>query len=325
MAISFTYGLFLVSLGLGSATYAKMEESAVQTAGGNLLIHADGFWASQGSDFIVRDAGPVIEHAQTAQGVDRVVPRVLINGLLSSPRGNSVVMLRGIDPALEGDLIKASDYLSEGTFLGGDDANPLVLGQQIVEELEVELGDRIVLTATDPDGEMVRALFELSGIVESGSDSLDQTVAFTSIAKAQESLGVGESDYTQIGLVLDDDSARFAARDEVEAALGPLADGLELLTWDEAIPDLKGYIEMDANFNYLFSLIIFVVVGFGIANTFLMIVMERIRELGLLGALGMRPGRIARLLLTETFLVATISLIIGFAFGFSLHLYLSKV
>ena len=101
--------------------------------------------------------------------------------------------------------------------------------------------------------------------------------------------------------------------------------GLEVLTWDEALPEMRSYIEVDANFNYIFSFVLFIVVAFGIANSFLMVVMERVREIGLLGALGLTPGRIGKLLLVETAFLALFAMSVGLAIGYSLHLYLAEV
>ena len=67
-----------------------------------------------------------------------------------------------------------ADDVTRGTFLEDERADPIVLGARIVEELELELGGRVVLTASRPDGEVTRALFHLTGVLETGTPSLDE-------------------------------------------------------------------------------------------------------------------------------------------------------
>jgi len=99
---------------------------------------------------------------------------------------------------------------------------------------------------------------------------------------------------------------------------------LEVLTWQEAVPEMVGFIEIDDAFLYIYLVVIFAIVAFAIANTFLMAVMERVREFGLLNALGLRGGGVARLLLTETFLMTCLAMAIGFVLGFAGHLAASR-
>lgn len=318
-AIACSLAMLLVSNGVQEDSYVKLEASALKTSGGSVLVHGDGYWQAQSGDIVLSGPDEVIAAAEGLDGVREAVPRVIVNGLLTSPRGNAAARLYGIDLEREAVLADPRRYLSEGDFFDADMDDPIVLGRGIVEQLELELGDRVVLTATDPDGEMVRALFHLSGILESGSDSVDDMLAYTTLERAQQAVGMDDA-VSQVGLVLDDDEARVAVRDALEAALGSRASDLELLTWDEAMPDLVGAIRLDRAFAWIYKLIVFVIVGFGIANTFLMVVLERVRELGLLGALGLRPGRVARLIVAEALYMGAVSALGGMALGGALHL-----
>ena len=316
-AIALTYAMFLLSLGIAAEIHGELEKAAIKMAGGNILVHGDGFWDAQTNEYLVDDPGGVIAAAERIDGVEAAVPRVLIAGLIRSTTSSAGVRLTGIQPDGEALLMDMRPYLIEGSFLDGDEADPLVLGIGLVEELEAELGDRLVLTATDPEGEVGSALFHLSGIVDTGSPTYNDTVALTTIGAAQAALGMGER-VTQIGLLIERDKARFEVRDALAAELSGGAT-IELLTWDEAMPEMRGYIEIDDNFNYIFSFVMFIVVAFGITNSFMMVVMERIRELGLLGALGLTPRRIGRMLVNETALLALFSMLVGLTLGFGFH------
>jgi ABC-type lipoprotein release transport system permease subunit len=323
VAISFTYALMLISMGINDATHRRMEEAAVRTAGGNLLVHGEGYWLNQGSDQLIETPEAVLAALAEVAPIQAVVPRVLVMGILSSPRGTAGVRLTGIDPVAEGQLVDLRRYLVAGSFLDGEARHPLLLGSGIVDELALELGDRVVLTATDPAGEVVRALFHLTGVLRTGTEMVDDGMAYTTIAAAREALGMGER-LTQIGVLIGDDARRGEVRAAMAARLEGV-DGLEVLTWDEAIPEMVGLIEIDDAFGYIYMIIIFVVVGFGIANTFLMSVLERVRELGLLAAIGLTPGRTVRMVLSEALLLAVLALALGFALGYAGHVYFRDV
>jgi ABC-type lipoprotein release transport system permease subunit len=323
MAISLSYGLLLFSWGLGDAAHSKMELAALKMAGGSILVHGEGYWASQTADFVVTEPDRVLEALEGIDGVERGIRRVIINGLLSSPRGASAVRLTGVSPDDEAQLTNLAPFIVEGTFLGAETDDPLVIGRGVATDLELELGDRVVLTATDPDGAVVTALFHLSGIFHTGAAGFDDFLAYTTVAVAQQAVGMVGS-VTQVGVVIRDDDDRYEVRAALLASLGGYAEGLEVITWDEAVPEMVGYIEVDDSFNYLYAVIIFIVVGFGIMNTFLMSVVERIRELGLLSALGLTPSRMLRLLFTEACLLGALSVAIGFSLGFAIHLYFAN-
>ena len=125
---------------------------------------------------------------------------------------------------------------------------------------------------------------------------------------------------TQIGIMAQEGFESDSVSAMVKAATGAGENGLEVLTWQEAIPEMVGFIEIDDAFLYIYLVVIFAIVAFAIANTFLMAVMERVREFGLLNALGLRGSGVAKLLLTETLLMTALAMSLGFALGFAGHL-----
>lgn len=319
-AISLSYALFLVSIGIAEGQYENMEKAAAESAGGSVLIHGKGYWDSQLNDIVIKDADALVETVRETPGVQAVARRVLVNGLLSTSAGATATRLQGVVPEAEGEFQNPARFVEDGVFLTGDEEAPLALGRGIVEDLEIELGDRVVLTATGPDGEMRRALFHLTGIIDTGFSSLDDAAAYTTVQAAQKAVGM-DGQLTQIG-VLAPGETRHQVRD---ALVDRLHDRYEVLTWDDAMPDLVGMIQLDAAFGDIYGFVVFIVVVFAVMNTFLMIVMERIREFGLLNAIGLTPRQIALLLLLESICLAVVSIVIGFAIGFGLHLYLAEV
>jgi ABC-type lipoprotein release transport system permease subunit len=321
-AITLSFALLLTTFGISDATYRQMLDAAVKTAGGSVLVHALGWQRSRAGDLLVGDPDKVMATARSLPGVRSVIPRLIIQGLLSSPRGAESVRLVGEDPQAEAVLLDLAPFVAQGTFIAQGDAQPLVVGHKLAEKLGLKLGDRTVLTVADPKGDLSRALFHVSGILRPHS-GLDSGVAFTSMAAAAQAVGAG-SRRTEIGLVLWNDDMRAEVAHRLRTALAGNTNPLEVLTWEQALPDLLGAIRADKSFAWLFGVVVFIIMGFGIANTFLMSVLERVRELGLLAALGLTPARIARLLLAETAVLTSLSVALGYLLALMLHFYLSR-
>lgn len=317
-AVGLPYAMMIVSFGFIGDFLRKMEERSAETVGGTVLVHGEGYWNARSNDIVIDDAERVRESVAAAEEVRAAIPRVLVSGMLSSSRGAKGVQLRGIDPERQAKLRDLSPYVVEGAFLSEDDERPIVLGAGLVETLEVELGDKVVLTASDRDGEVARFLFRLRGVVETGSPKLDDAAAFTRLGVAQEALGL-EDGVHQIGVV----STAGVESGEVAASVRGAVDGggadLEVLTWQEAMPEMVSYLSIERAGMNMMLIIVFVIVSFVIANTFLMSVMERVREFGLFSALGLDDRRIAQMVFLETAVLTGIAIGIGLVLGLAGH------
>jgi ABC-type lipoprotein release transport system permease subunit len=319
-AVAFSYGLCLFSMGIGDDGHQQMLDQAVEGAGGDVLVHADGYWDSKSGDLVIQEGGAIVSAVQEVPGVDAAIPRMIINGLVSSASGTRPLLLQGIDTDREPALRDFAEDVDYGAYLTSSDRDdPLILGVVIVEKLDLELGDRVVLTATQPDGEITRALFHLTGIIETGFQEVDEMVGLTTLEAAQNAVAAGGM-LTQVGVVMDEGLVSDTVAARIRSALGSRGGDLEVLTWQEAVPDMVGFIEVDDAFLYIYLVVIFAIVAFAIANTFLMAVMERVREFGLLNALGLRGRGVAGVLLTETFLMTALAMAIGFILGYAGHL-----
>jgi len=317
-AVALTYALGLVGMGMGDDAHQRMLREAIIAAGGDVIVHGDGYWDTRGSDRVIPNADAVLERVSAVEGVEAAMPRVIVNGLVATSAGARPVLLQGVDPARERALRDIAEDLTAGTFLEDERSDPLVLGARIVKKLEIELGDRVVLTASQPDGELTRALFHLTGVIETGTRELDDFLAYTTVDAARRAVAM-EGMLTQIGVLAHgEDGVQLAAA--IGAEVNAEVNGLEVLSWRDAVPEMVGFIELDDAFGYIYMVVILLVVLFSITNTFLMAVMERVRELGLLAALGLRAPRIGRLLLWETVLMTAVAMTIGFALGLGGHL-----
>jgi ABC-type lipoprotein release transport system permease subunit len=323
-AVTLSYAMVLAAMGMGDDQHQQMLDAAVEGAGGDVLVHGEGYWEARSGDLLIDGAQRVVEAVRSVEGVAHVLPRVAIDGLLSTAVGNRPVQLLGIRPEVEAALRDVEADVVEGERLGETDIRaPLLIGAPVAEELEVEPGDRVVLTATGADGELTRALFHVAGIVRSGRADLDEVLAWTTLEAAGDALGL-QDQLVQLGVLVESGVEPDRVQDGIRAVLPDGGEGLEVLTWREALPEMVGFIEIDDAFLYVYAVVIYLVVVFAIANTFLVSVLERVREFGLLNALGLRGGRLARLVLAETALMTVLSMALGLALAFGIHSALSR-
>lgn len=318
-AVALTYALMLVSLGVSDDGHDRMLQEAARAAGGDILVDGKGYWSTRASDVVIPDGEAVAQQVRAVSGVRNVMPRVIINGLVSTSTDNRPLLLQGVRPELETQLDKVKRDIKQGTFLAGDERDPIVLGKRLVDRLGLQLGDRVVLTATGPDGEITRALFHLTGVFQTGTREVDEMMGYTTLAAASRAVGMNGA-LTQIGVLADHGANMDSVAARIRTAVGAPQRNLEVLTWRQAVPEMVGFVQIDNAFGYIYIIVIFGVVLFSITNTFLMAVMERVREFGLLNALGLRNIRIGRLLLTETVLMTLIAMAAGFLLGYGAHL-----
>ncbi|MCZ6484535.1 MAG: FtsX-like permease family protein, partial [Acidobacteria bacterium] len=167
--------------------------------------------------------------------------------------------------------------------------------------------------------EIQSRLVRVRGILRTGLEEQDQVLALMPLDASQEFLDLGARVH-QISLLFQD--ARFS---EELATIGQENfPTLEVLSWGEALPELKDFIRIDEGSSYVMNLILFLLISFTVLNTLLMSVLERGREFALLHCLGLTPGRRFTMVLLEAFFIAFLAALTGFGLGYSVHLYLSR-
>lgn len=318
-AIAFSYGMMLFLFGIADHSYQEMGDATVAAVGGHVLVHGEGYWDLPTGGQTVENPDARRAQIEALPQVQAVAERVMGFGLLSTADANEGAQIMGVRPEEEGPFFDLESRLVEGTFLSEDRDRPAVIGQGEAETLGVGIGDRLIITATDLDGEVTRGLFFVDGILRGVPGQAGEGRAFVRLADLQDLLAYGDS-VTQIGIRLDDDETRDLVANSLRISFDEF--DVEVMTWNEAVPELVALIEFDEAFTYLYVLIIMLIVGLGIMNTFLMAVMERVRELGLFSALGLTPRRIGLMIIIETALITAIAMLVGFGLGLAGHFWM---
>lgn len=295
---------------LQNGSHQDMLRTAVGLLAGHVVVEARGTHADPEAHHVLPGSTAVADRLR-AEFPDAVVTRrLLVEGLLSSPAGSTAASVRGIDPEAEARVVDLDDQLHSGAWLEPGDTQGILLGEAMARTLDVEVGDKVVLMA-QPDGDEVQSrLFRVRGTFRTGTAEMDGFIALTTVAGAQ-ALHPAQDPATHVAVHLPDPGRTAAATAQVR---GDFPD-LEVLPWQEAIPDVREFVEMDKAYSDVMWLVLGLIVSMGVVNTVLMSVLERIREFGIMTAVGLRPGRLAAMVLTEGFVLGAVSAALGVALG----------
>ena len=300
----------MVFLGaLNRGTVEGMIENAISTLTGHLQIHLKGYRDDPAIENSIDTPGPIEEMLK-----ERLPPgarwtsRVRVSAVASNARHYSGVTLVGIDPASEAKVSFIGEAVTKGRYLEAGDENAILVGAAFVEKFDTRLGHKLVLMSQDTRKDIASRAFRIVGIFEAEMDSTEKQYLFVTRSAAQKMLALGGG-VSEFCVLLENE-------DRLATLAGDLKDGLpseryEVHTWRELLPIMTALLRIMNGFIYIWTLVTFVAMGFGIVNTTLMAVFERMREFGILKALGMRPWRIVRGVLTESFIL----LVLGMAGG----------
>jgi ABC-type lipoprotein release transport system permease subunit len=184
----------------------------------------------------------------------------------------------------------------------------------MAKRLKVSIGSKMVITANNLQGEIAGELLRVVGIFETGSDMIDGYVLQIPLNRARKLLGMNQEEVTQIAIFLDNQRDTDRVMKKLEETLSDFKE-VAVLSWREIMPELAAYVELDGSSNYIFQVIIFIIIAAGILNTILMSVLERQFEFGVLLCLGMNPRNLLFLVLAESILLGLLGVTVGTLLG----------
>ncbi|MDD5168089.1 MAG: ABC transporter permease [Syntrophales bacterium] len=310
-------GCGLATLILYDGLVRGISKALVKEATGTFLgeaqIHREGFRNEREIDLVVARWPEVEKTLREDRTLAAYAPRVVATGMISSPRNVSAVAINGIDPEREPRVSKVRQALRQGQYLTGTSETEILIGWQLAQILEVEVGDRVVLTAAEAGGgDLAQELFRVSGIVRFNSRPMDQGMVFIPLHRAQRMLHLN-GDVHEVAL-------RFKKLEDADNRTLPLwkdvsRGGNEALAWRELVPQVQAILEMSSYGTLISGTILVAVIILSVINSMLMSIYERLFEFGVLKAIGTRPKEIALMILLEAMALAIISSVVGIVTG----------
>lgn len=325
-AFTIAFGVLLSTTftGLADFTYNNAINSGAALGYGHITIEPKGYNDTPTLDRRLRDADLLQRRVAGIPGVTGTTVKIVGQAMFASAVKNVGGTFMGIDPAHETrahNLILRS--LVDGSLFRTTEGRSAIVGTGMAERLNLELGKKLVYTATDVHGEIVSEIARVAGIFRTGVSEVDDHVILLPIDTVRTALHYRPREATIVSIFIHDQRQAERIRDRVVAAIPETGD--EVLTWSETQPDLAAVITMDKTGHYLIQILVSLLIAAGILNTILMSVLERTREFGVMMAVGMSPGRLFRLVLTESFMIGLVGLAVGILLTAPWYLYMHRV
>jgi len=316
IAFSATLLVFMITLQLGA--YDLMIDTSLRVYTGQLQVQRTGYLDKPQIRSTIPEAASLAARLRGA-GFPAVATRAQGFALASSGSRSYGVPVVGVEPAHEKEVSTIPGRVTEGRYLSDARAQEAVIGATLARNLKVKLGDELTLLGSGKDGSVAATIVPVVGIFESGNPELDRHFVQLPLATFQDVFSMGSDAHAIVLSGLDLRTLAQAAT-RVEARL-PKDQDLVLRHWEELLPGIKEAIQADMVQNWFTYIVLIVVVTFSILNTFLMSVLERTREFGVMLALGASPYRIGSLVMLESTLLALLGILIGMGCGSGLAVY----
>jgi len=317
IALGLWAGLFSVSISIG--VWDATINTSIDRNLGHIQIHTREFKDERLISNFITNGNLIVNEIRKDSRVRDVSGRVLIEGMASSTTSSAGTNIIGINPEQEREVTTISTYIKEGSFFESKKRNPIVVGEKLADKLGLKLGSKVVLTFQNVDTTLTYAALRIVGIFKTESSMFDQSNLFV---KKSDIYSIMES-----RPIISEIAIRLNSSNDLDSVYSKIKlsyPTLQVETWKELAPELEFTYQMLILELEIFLGIILAALLFGITNTMLMSVMDRVREFGVIMAVGMKRIRVFVLIIFETFILSIFGGLIGIALGALTIWYLSN-
>ncbi len=306
------FAVFMRSLQYGA--YGNMLKNIVSSYMGYVQIHSKGFWEEKTLDnsFSLSE----IEQLKKQEGISYLSPRIEGFALVSFGETSKPVAILGVDPALEKEHIKLDQKVVEGNYFS-DTKKGLLIGKGVKEIMKLSIGDTLVFLGQGYQGSMASGAYPIVGVIDLKTPELNKRTVVMTLEQAQELFALPDRVTTAVvGLYHDDWQD---AQQETVAAID--TNMLEVMNWQEMLPELRQLISIDRAGGTFVLLILYSIITFSLFGTVLMLTEERSFEYGVLIAIGMEKNKVIIVAVLETIIMAIAGVVAGLFVAFPFVLY----
>ena len=321
LAMSMTLALMMWYDGLINGWTDAIYGNAVKVLGGNIQVHAEGYRAEANSNplFPLADPQAVIKAAEANPLTLAATQRIKTGGLVTSREGAFSVGIIGIEPEKEVKVNIIGQNVKEGRNITSDDLDNILIGKGLADAMGVKVGDRITMVGSSQHEQMRQRTMTIVGVYDLGLADMEKQDVYISLQEAQALYEVNGS--TEVAIFLN----KLGQEGSVIDAMKPALPGYEIESFQANYPELASTINTKSGVMNVFSVIIIAIAGVGILNLLLMAVYERTREIGVLGAMGLKPRQISLLFILEGAMIGLVGAAAGVVLGLAINGYLMKV
>ena len=296
---------FMRSMQLGS--YARMIDNSVRFYSGYIQFHKKGYWNDKVVDNSFVYDSALQNKVRRTPGIQLDVPRLESFALSSFHSQTKGTLVMGVDPVRENEITKVKDKIVQGSFLRQEDEG-IVLSEGLADYLKAEIGDTVTLISQGYHGASAAGLFPVRGIARFPLQQQNNQLLYMTLRKAQWFYAAPDLT-TSVSLLIE----RPDDTDQLVEALKKVVDTnqLEVMGWRELVPDLLQSIELDNISGKVMLWVLYLVIGFGMFGTFLMMTAERRFEFGVMVAVGMQRLRLQTLVILEILMMTVVGVVTG--------------
>lgn len=307
-----TFGLWggLFSSALMVGMMENMVETAISRDLSHIQIHKQDYDQDQDVRSFIPNGSTVLEQTRQNAGVESAEGRTVIMGMAASPTSSFGIRIVGLIPEDSRQVTDIHTQVMEGSFFDSQRRNPILIGRKLAERLNLKMRSKVVLSFQDLEGNIVYMACRVIGIFKTNSTQFDEMNAYV---KQGDLYRVLESEPIIHEIAIR--AVTIETIEQIKMELQQAFPTLQIESWTDLAPELA-YLSTSTNlYMYIFVGIILFALLFGITNTMLMSVVDRIRELGVLIAIGMKKGRIFFMILLETILLSLTGGLFGTIIG----------
>ena len=306
-----TVGMFA---GVFSSTFINgwMQQrlrDGVETETGHLQIFRKGYPENRDvAHYFHPDDRPVLSENLPVKASS---PRLVVNAMAASAETARGVTAYGASPEAESEVLNLHEKIVEGSWFESPYSREVVIGQKLANRLQIGVRSKLVLRFQDVEGTLTGGAFRVAGIFQTNNTAFDGAHVWVQKEKLAELIGTSPDACHSMVVRLNSSDQSEEVAEQLENQLSEA----EVLSWKELSPELGYLTELGNTYLYIFVIIILLALGFGIVNTMLMVVLERVREIGMLMSVGMARWRIFVMIVLETVMLSSTGGLLGILLG----------
>ena len=313
LSICFGLACTIFFIAIAEGVYDQLINEVVRMQAGHITLENPSFREAPAVDLWLQTSESLRSRIERLPQVERTKLIIFGQGIARTGSGTVGATLMGIESSVEKLTSPLVRKITKGKYLEDDDGRWVIVGSELAQRLNLDVGKKMVITTNDATGTLVDSLCRVKGIFKTGSVEIDGHFIQAPLGFTRTLFGLPEEAVTQMGIIL----RKPKTQEQVIQAVRQLVSdrSIAVLPWQKVLPEVASYIKLDRGSNIIFQALLVFLILFTIFNTLLMSVLERQREFAVLLAIGTKPSHLRFQILVESAYLGIIGCGLGLLVG----------